>query len=741
MYNVGMSSDLGIVVAWWGTLFLVGTIAYPFTKCLFRDWFDRGYLFAKVVGMALVTYIVYLAAMFHILPFTRLSVGASLVITFGIGLLLTYRNHTLRFPSVSAGAATTRGKTVMIRNVLVIALEELLFFGLLLLWSWVKGHEPTIHGLEKFMDYGFTQSMLNSRYFPASDMWYAGLPINYYYFGHTVLAVLTKLSNINLAYTFNLMLATLFALCFSMAFSIAFQILGAIEKIGMKLRIFGATLTAYVLTLGGNLQTVYAFTQGYIGEDVVPFWTIFWPIAQFWQKFPEGAARYWYANATRFIPYTIHEFPSYSFAVSDIHGHVLSIPFALLAIALLIALFAKLPVTGRKSSDSVNVGGWGLKVFSYGLLVSILLMTNALDGPIYGGLFFVVFLIWAAHVFRPWKRHWKQILTPIIFVGGVAIVASIPFLYYFTSFVSGVAVNCPLVPLANSKIGPIIFEGVEKCQHSPIWMMAILWGFFIYCGAWFILTRNKKFTQIERILTVFFFFSLALIIFPEFFYFKDIYPMHFRSNTMFKLGYQAFMLFSFVSGYSIVVFLHSGKRFTRIVFFTFLTPLLFLVIIYPYFSVRSYFGELKTYQGLYGLSWLANQYPDDYVALQWLQSQFQLSQSSSPPVIVEADGDSYTDYARISAFTGFPAVVGWPVHEWLWRGSYDVVAPRREEVRTIYESDDIEKTREILAKYNVRYIVVGALERQKYQSLRENKLKMLGSWVFFHGQTNIYLVK
>ena len=40
MYNVGMGSDLGIVVAWWGTLFLVGTIAYPFTKCLFRDWLN-----------------------------------------------------------------------------------------------------------------------------------------------------------------------------------------------------------------------------------------------------------------------------------------------------------------------------------------------------------------------------------------------------------------------------------------------------------------------------------------------------------------------------------------------------------------------------------------------------------------------------------------------------------------------------------------------------------------------------
>ncbi len=107
-------------------------------------------------------------------------------------------------------------------------------------------------------------------------------------------------------------------------------------------------------------------------------------------------------------------------------------------------------------------------------------------------------------------------------------------------------------------------------------------------------------------------------------------------------------------------------------------------------------------------------------------------------MLVEADGDSYTDSARFSAFTGMPTVIGWPVHEWLWRGTYDVVAPRREDVRKIYESDEGETTRHLLAKYRVRYVIVGTLERQKYERIDEKKLESLGLAVFRRGSTVIY---
>ncbi len=693
-----MDGDIWFIFEWWGTLFLVGAAAFPLARFLFKGWFDEGYLFAKAVGMAVVTWIVYVLATTKFLPFTKSTIIIALAALFLGGLFLGV-----------GGKGQKRARRLGIASFLLritsqgllFFVEELFFFGALLFWSWIKAHEPSIHGLEKFMDFGFTKSILNSAYFPPSDMWYAGFPINYYYFGHLVMATLTKLSELDLVYTFNLMLATIFAFTMTMSFSIG-------KQLTKKIR--GGILTAFLVTLAGNMQTLYAFTKGYTGDSVKPFWELFWPITDFLQKFPEGLNRYWYANATRFIPFTIHEFPSYSFVVSDVHGHVLSLPFVLLAIGLLVQIFTK--------TEKESRGDWGRYMF-YGFLVGVLLMTNALDGPIYLGLFLVLFILYK-------KKDWKKIVFPIGIVLVTAAVSSIPFLSHFQSFVHGLAINCPPAFLANAKIGPFLFEGVEKCQHSPIWMMLLLWGFFIYCGIWLLGRFRVKPGMTERLLVIFFLFSLVLIIFPEFFYFKDIYPMHFRSNTMFKLGYQAFIMFSIVSAYTIV------KLIKNKLFFILLVPQLFLVSIYPIFSVRSYFGELKDYKGLDGAAWIKQQYPDDWKAIEWLNTK------PDRFTIVEADGDSYTDYNRISAFTGDSTIVGWAVHEWLWRGGYDAVSPRRDDVRIIYESQNVDQTRAILQKYHVRYVIIGTLERQKFKNLYEIKFTKLGESVFRSGETVVY---
>ena len=719
-------SDFWIVVNWWIVLFLFGAAGFPLSKRLFSGWNDCGYFFSKAVALAVVTWIVYVLGTAKLIPFSVVSISLALVGVFlgGIAILFFDRGDH---------------KKLRIRT---IFLEELFFFAALVFWSWVKAHEPSIRGLEKFMDYGFMKSILESTYFPPSDMWYAGSPINYYYFGHMVVAVLTKLSGLDLAYTFNLMLSTIFALTITMSFSIGYQIVwqSQIPLRGRQIwqKVVSGALTAFLVTLAGNMQTLYAFTRGYTGENVKPFWELLWGIplrqgfagqvGEIWSNLLQGMNTYWYANATRFIPFTIHEFPSYSFVVSDIHGHVLSLPFALLAIGLLLQGVALKSFQGHP-----------LIVF-YGFLVGVLLMTNALDGPIYFGLLIAILVV------KNWSNlsnlsNWKETAKTVGLIVVVAGFASLPFLSHFKSFVNGIAVNCPPEFLANTKVGPLLFEGVEKCQHSPIWMMAFLWGFFIYCGVWLFL--KNKITQTEKILLVFFGFSILLIIFPEFFYFKDIYPAHFRSNTMFKLGYQAFILFSIISGYTIV------NLFKKKLFLLLLVPQLFLVSIYPIFSVRSYFNSLKNYEGLDGLAWFAREYADDYKAMQWFNSSPTTSATSpglrgatsaALPALVEADGDSYTDYNRFSAFTGNPTIVGWAVHEWLWRGGYEFVSPRREEVRLVYESGDPGQIRAIINKYNVRYIIVGTLERQKFSVLDEAAISQIATPVFRSGETVIYEV-
>jgi len=172
----------------------------------------------------------------------------------------------------------------------------------------------------------------------------------------------------------------------------------------------------------------------------------------------------------------------------------------------------------------------------------------------------------------------------------------------------------------------------------------------------------------------------------------------------------------------------------KFVVVVFLLPFLFFIFAYPYFAIFSYYG-LKSYQGLYGLNYLKNLYPDDYRAILWLRQNI-----SGQPVIIEAVGESYTDFARVSANTGLPTILGWRVHEWLWRGSFDEPSKRTEEVKTIYESIDMEKTKQVLAKYQVKLIFLGNLERQQYPVLNEEKLKNLGKVVFLSGATKIYQI-
>lgn len=742
-------SDVLIVLRFWGALFFIGAASYPLTKYLFPRWYDRGYLFSKVVGLALVTWVVYVLGLARIAVFRAETIIVVIFCIFVFGLVAVVRKNP-------EAARTTRGH---VHTFLFIVFQEIFFLTALFLWSWVKAHEPSIRGLEKFMDYGFMQSILNSSYFPPADMWYPPYSINYYYFGHLVTALLTKLSGMDLAYTFNLMLATIFAFTLTMSFSIGFQLMHSAPFVMRRKKLvalFSGGLTAFLVTFSGNMQTIYAFTKGYTGEDVLPFWQLWWSASEFWSRVPEGIERYWYANATRFIPYTIHEFPSYSFVVSDVHGHVLSIPFVLLAIALLIHLFG--------SSIERKKTPLGVSIF-YGFLVGVLLMTNALDGPIYTVLFVAALALFAIGRWSGITKKQGKIFGFYTLVTlGSAVMTSLPFLTHFTSFVNGIAVNCPLPIVANTKLGPILFEGVEKCQRSELWMLWLLWGFFVYCATALVigvLIEHKKnsdrktlmkqdithiwntgFTQSEKVLMLFFVIAVLLLIFPEIFYFKDIYPQHFRSNTMFKLGYQAFIMLSIVAGYVISRFLfvsRSGKTrlygMFRKLFLLLLIPQLILVSIYPLFSVRSYFGGLKHYEGVYGMNWLALEYPNDYEAIMWLKGR---SKGENAGILVEADGDSYTDYQRFSVFTGIPTPIGWAVHEWLWRGTYDVVSPRREDVRTIYESADAEFTRELLRTYNVQFVVIGSIERQKFTALVEDKFAVLGVPVFQSGHTVIY---
>lgn len=724
-----MSHDLTFIVQWWAVLFCIGIIFLPLASRIFSGFWDFGYIFSKVLGVVFVSYLIFVLGFLHILPFNTSTTYVVLFVFALVNLWIFVR--VLRKQKNLSSARDDFAR----QRLPILILEEFLFFLAILFWAYIRGHEPSLNSLEKFMDFGFVNSILRGEYFPPSDMWYAPLSINYYYFGHLATAVITRLSFISSAITYNLMIATIFAFCFLGAFSIGLRLFKKRNSTAVGLGL----LSGFFVALSGNLHMLYAFFGSYSTDAApAPIWSFFgnFPASIF--TFPNS---YWYPNATRFIEKTIHEFPIYSFVVSDLHGHVLSIPFVLFTLAVLLKIVVR---------RSINI--WYALLLSF--FVAVLYMTNAMDGVLYLGLSAIVFFVISClriEIKHSKKSHHyfiiettiskienvKSAAVSFLFYAAILVVGyfifSLPFNSAFRPFVSGIGVLCTPVTQVTT-FGPLLFEP-DHCQRSPLWQLLILYGFFIFFTAslFVFYARAKKyvFQKHDLFVVIIALFSFVLLIVPEFVYAKDIYPDHYRANTMFKLAYQAFIMLSLVSAYSLVTIVRNTRNWIFIIVSIFLST---VVLLYPFFAVLSYYGELQTYRGLDGTRHFAQTRPEDLATIQYLNTSV-----VGQPVILEAQGDSYTDYGRLSANSGLPTVLGWTVHEWLWRGTYEIVAPRIDEIRVIYESGDPTQIVPLLNKYDVEYIYVGGLEREKYPRIQENVFSEIGySVVFERGDSRLY---
>ncbi len=762
-----LPTDIYAVLQWWGVFLLLGIGFLPLTILLFDKYFDKGYIFSKILGVTITTYFIFVLGTIRIVPFSPLSSYIVFALAAGISFFLIRDKWKIRFALQKFWP--------------IFLFEELFFLLALFFWAYIHSFAPDIHGLEKYMDYGFINSAIRGDYFPPTDMWFPPFTINYYYFGHIMTAVLTKLSFVPSNISFNLMLSTIFALCLTQTFSIgaALYTFAVKDEHLSKVKQFtSGFLTAALATFAGNLHILYSFFTPYKNDAPKPLWElVFSP-----QTFPNA---YWYPNATRYIYNTIHEFPIYSWVVADLHGHVLDIPLVLFIIGLLLAIFMshdpdeKVDENTSKNKPSQFMQSFlvhPMILILIGFFLSTMYMTNAWDGAIYLLLtsFVILFLYWqqlpkyknenaaiddgmviknlkaskkaSGTIHTRWLMPWlRDMLLAIGTVTAAFSLFTVPYNLFFKPFVSGIGILCaPDFLTKIGKIGPFMFEA-NHCQHSEWWQLLMLYGFFYFFVLLFTIfvTRSKKLFHVDLFILILILLGTLLIIIPEFIYVKDIYPAHYRANTMFKLVFQSFIMLSIACGYIIFRLMkpavaHRGwiTPFSAVLFPVISISLIGLVLTYPYLAISSYYGELKTYKGLDGTVYIKTQYPADYEAIMWLNKNVK-----GQPVILEAQGDSYTDYARVSANTGLPTVLGWTVHEWLWRGSYDIPAARINDIKNLYESNDEKQTLDLISKYKIKYVFIGAMEYQKHPSLNEGKFVKLGTVVFQKDNTKIYELK
>jgi len=346
--------EYGLVLWWLVACLALMAVGMPLATAVFPRLADRGAGFALPVALALLWVVVYLVG--------HLSLAAGLWV--GLAVL-----------AVAAGAATYRGVEFDRRRYGEVAVVFTLAFCLLVA---VRAVDPAVHpaGGEKFLDFGLLNSILRADSLPPEDMWFAGQPVQYYYGGHLLAAVLTRITGTAPRYAYNLALAGFYATLVTAAYGLA----GSVAASRGVSRVRAGAFGAFFVGFASNLSTVGRATLWLVpGPVKEPLAGLLGVELEGVVASGPGAFSYW--SASRVIDGTINEFPLFAWLNGDLHAHMMSTPFVLLVAGLLFSYF-RTPAAERTRR----------LVLVFGLvppLAGLLAVVNTWSFPTVGGLVFL----------------------------------------------------------------------------------------------------------------------------------------------------------------------------------------------------------------------------------------------------------------------------------------------------------------------------------------------------------------
>jgi uncharacterized membrane protein len=221
-----------------------------------------------------------------------------------------------------------------------------------------------------------------------------------------------------------------------------------------------------------------------------------------------------------------------------------------------------------------------------------------------------------------------------------------------------------------------------------------------------------------------------LVMGPEFFYIKDLFGT--RMNTIFKFYFAAWILWGIAAAYCLARLSELPGR-ARWLGMLAAVPLI-LGLWYPVLATWTKTNGFDPPLGrtLDGTAHLLVDDSEDAAAIEWINGHLQ------PGVMSEAVGGSYTLFGRISTHTGFPTVLGWEFHEVQWRGSAEPQGSRAADIQTLYQTRDPQTAGDIINRYGIDYVYIGALERSTYKPIDESKFRMLMTVVYQSQGVTIY---
>lgn len=508
----------------------------------------------------------------------------------------------------------------------------------------------------------------------------------------------------------------------------------------------------------------------------------------------------WYWDPSRVVPpgpgNAITEFPLFTFLYSDLHAHMMVMPVALLALAWALSVLktgALWQSQAHPESDRRLSSLWIMLVG--GLVIGAAYPANLSDAYTYllVGMVALAYAIW---MYAPVE----SVLKRLLWIGGAVIALYVlstymylpyrawyaqaysaleqwkgpftPLASYFTHWglflfiiVAWLAwetrewmANTPLSALKKLKPYQLLIEGA---LIGLVLLMLILqylgtsvgWA-AVPIAAWAgVLLLNPRMTDTKRLALFLIGTALFITIVVEVAVVRGDIG---RQNTIFKFYMQAWLMLAVSAGGALAWTLSDFTRWLPGWRAFWQTAMILLVTGAAMFTVTGTAGKIRDRwiveapRTLDSMTFMNHAHYDDfgqrldlsedYRAIRWMQDNVQGS-----PVIVEANCVEYRWCTRITIYTGLPGVVGWNWHQRQQRVFTSTwVQDRVNEVGDFYNSIDMESTRNFLKKYNVKYIVVGQLERAAYLPEGIDKFDSFDGvfWksVYADGQTVIYEV-
>ncbi len=339
---------------------LLSVAALPLALRFFAALPDRGYAFARLLGILLTGYIFWIG---YSLGLLRNEIGGAWLALLLVAAISVVVGRRLRSGEATGAGQESEDRQSSISNLQsptlpisqspnppipqslpnwrYILLVELLFLLAFAAWAWVRAHDPAADHTEQPMDLMFMNSIRASLAYPPQDAWLAGHPISYYYFGYWLFNLVGLLAGQTVGVTYNLAQAAWFGLLLSGALGVAYNLLAATGRRFRGAAAGGGVIGALLVGLAANLQGLLEWLYAN-GVDVTGIASLLGV-----RGFPEEAHvtnqwfvdfGWWWWRSSRVLAdvslrgdhiEVIDEFPAFSYILGDNHPHLTAMPFAI----------------------------------------------------------------------------------------------------------------------------------------------------------------------------------------------------------------------------------------------------------------------------------------------------------------------------------------------------------------------------------------------------------------------------